>query len=135
MNVDTGKRTPAFLSLDQGMIMAALGNALGHDVLRDAFATRDLERATRPVVGVEEFSAEPRGCTITGTAGADRLRGTRGDDVICGLGGDDLVLAAAATTRCSATRGTTRCSATPATTRCTGTTATTGSAAAAGVTC
>jgi Ca2+-binding RTX toxin-like protein len=30
-------------------------------------------------------------CTITGTAGADRLRGTSGDDVICGLGGDDVL--------------------------------------------
>ncbi len=38
------------------MIMAALGNALGRDVLRDAFATRDVERATRPAVAVEEFN-------------------------------------------------------------------------------
>jgi Ca2+-binding RTX toxin-like protein len=30
-------------------------------------------------------------CTITGTAGNDRLRGTSGDDVICGLGGDDVL--------------------------------------------
>ena len=37
--------------------MAALGNALGDDVLRKAFAARDLERAVRPVIGVEEFSA------------------------------------------------------------------------------
>ena len=50
--------------------MAALGNALGRDVLRDAFATRDVERAVRPAVAVEEFNVEPRGCTITGTEGA-----------------------------------------------------------------
>jgi parallel beta-helix repeat protein len=30
-------------------------------------------------------------CTITGTAGNDRLRGTSGNDVICGLGGDDVL--------------------------------------------
>jgi hypothetical protein len=30
-------------------------------------------------------------CTITGTAGNDRLRGTSGDDVMCGLGGDDVL--------------------------------------------
>jgi hypothetical protein len=30
-------------------------------------------------------------CTITGTAGADRLTGTSGNDVICGLGGDDVL--------------------------------------------
>ena len=40
VNVDTGEASDSYLSLDQGMIMAALGNALGHDVLRRAFATR-----------------------------------------------------------------------------------------------
>lgn len=30
-------------------------------------------------------------CTITGTAGRDRLKGTKGDDVICGLGGPDRI--------------------------------------------
>jgi Ca2+-binding RTX toxin-like protein len=33
----------------------------------------------------------PVACTVTGTAGNDRLRGTSGDDVICGLGGDDVL--------------------------------------------
>lgn len=91
--MDSGKASRAFLSLDQGMIMAALGNALGRDVMRDAFATRDLERAVRPAVAVEEFNVVPRGCTMTGTAGPDRLIGTRRDDVICGLGGDDVIAA------------------------------------------
>ena len=91
VNVDTGDASDSYLSLDQGMIMAAIGNALGKDVLRQAFATNDVERELRPVIGVEEFSASPRPCTITGTAGADRLLGTRGDDVICGLGGDDVI--------------------------------------------
>ena len=39
------------------MIMAALGNALGDDVLRRAFADRELERALRPVIGIERFGA------------------------------------------------------------------------------
>jgi Protein of unknown function (DUF3131)/Putative glucoamylase/RTX calcium-binding nonapeptide repeat (4 copies) len=91
VNVDTHEPERSYLSLDQGMAMAALGNALGHDVLRDAFATRDLERAVRPVVAVEEFNVSPRGCTVTGTPGDDRLYGSRRDDVICGLGGDDVV--------------------------------------------
>jgi hypothetical protein len=91
VNVDTGVVSDSYLSLDQGMIMAAIGNAIGHDVLRHAFATDDVERELRPVIGVEEFSASPRPCTITGTSGPDRLRGTRGDDVICGLGGDDVI--------------------------------------------
>ena len=91
VNVDTGVVSDSYLSLDQGMIMAAIGNALGKDVLRRAFATNDVERELRPVIGVEEFSASPRPCTITGTAGPDRLRGTSGDDVICALGGDDVI--------------------------------------------
>jgi Putative glucoamylase/RTX calcium-binding nonapeptide repeat (4 copies) len=91
VNVDSGVVSDSYLSLDQGMIMAAIGNALGHDLLRRAFSTHDVERELRPVMGVEEFSASPRPCTITGTPGSDRLRGTRGDDVICGLGGDDAI--------------------------------------------
>jgi hypothetical protein len=91
VNVDTGVTSSSYLSLDQGMIMAAIGNALGDDVLRRAFAGSDAERALRPVIGVEEFGSSPRPCTITGTAGPDRLQGTRGDDVICGLGGDDVI--------------------------------------------
>ena len=91
INVGTRYASRSYLSLDQGMIMAALGNALGDDVLRTAFATPALRRAIRPVVGVEEFNASPRGCTITGTARNDQLTGTAGDDVICGLGGDDTI--------------------------------------------
>ena len=91
VNVDSGVVSNSYLSLDQGMIMAAIGNALDRDVLRRAFAREDVERRLRPVMGVEEFSASPRPCTITGTPRADRLRGTRRDDVICGLGGDDRI--------------------------------------------
>ena len=36
--------------------MAALGNALGDDVLRRAFADRELERGLRSVIGRERFS-------------------------------------------------------------------------------
>jgi len=56
VNVQTGRVSSAYLSLDQGMIMAALGNALGGDVLRKAFADRELEDTLRPVIGVERFS-------------------------------------------------------------------------------
>jgi hypothetical protein len=58
VNVQTKHVSDAYLSLDQGMIMAALGNELGDDVLRDAFADRDLERALRPVIGIERFSTQ-----------------------------------------------------------------------------
>ena len=56
VNVQTGHVSDAYLSLDQGMIMASLGNALGGDVLRDAFAGPQEARALRPVIGVERFS-------------------------------------------------------------------------------
>jgi Putative glucoamylase/RTX calcium-binding nonapeptide repeat (4 copies)/Protein of unknown function (DUF3131) len=91
VNVDSGRVSDSYLSLDQGMIMAAIGNALDGDVLRRSFSTLGVERELRPVIGVEEFSASPRPCTITGTAGDDRIRGTERDDVICGLAGDDSI--------------------------------------------
>jgi hypothetical protein len=91
VNVDSGAVSSAYLSLDQGIIMAAIGNALGHDLLRRAFVTKATARTVRPIIGVEEFNSDPRGCTITGTTGPDRLRGTRRADVICGLGGDDRI--------------------------------------------
>ena len=56
VNVQTGRVSDAYLSLDQGMIMAALGNALGDDVLRSAFAGPRLARALRPVIGIERFN-------------------------------------------------------------------------------
>jgi hypothetical protein len=59
VNVQTKHVSNAYLSLDQGMIMAALGNALGDDVLRKAFAGPRLERALRPVIGVERFTTGP----------------------------------------------------------------------------
>ena len=93
VNVGTGTVSTAYLSLDQGMIMAAIGNALAGDMLRSAFAGSEERRALRPLMGVEEFNDDPRGCTITGTAGDDHLVGTPGDDVICAGGGDDVVVA------------------------------------------
>jgi putative glucoamylase/uncharacterized protein DUF3131 len=57
VNVQTGTVSGSYLSLDQGMIMAALGNALGGDVLRRAFAGPDMEHELRPVIGIERFGA------------------------------------------------------------------------------
>jgi hypothetical protein len=61
VNVDSGVVSDAYLSLDQGIIIAAIGNALADDVLRDAFATRSVRNALRPVIGMETFNAAPRG--------------------------------------------------------------------------
>jgi hypothetical protein len=57
VNVDSGRVAPAYLSLDQGMIMAAIGNALTHDGVRRAFLGPDLERSVRPLLAMETFSA------------------------------------------------------------------------------
>ena len=40
--------------------MAAIGNALGGDMLRDAFATDDVRAVLQPVIGQEQFGAGPR---------------------------------------------------------------------------
>jgi len=45
-----------YLALDQGMIMAALGNLLAGDLLRDSFTRGDTERLLRPVIAMEEFA-------------------------------------------------------------------------------
>ena len=54
--VRSGKVAKRYLALDQGMIMGALGNLLGHDLLRDAFTKGGAERNLRPVMAMEEFN-------------------------------------------------------------------------------
>jgi hypothetical protein len=56
VNVQTGEVARHWLALDQGMIMAALDNALTHDRLQGYLAP-SLEPAVRPLLAAEEFSA------------------------------------------------------------------------------
>ena len=51
--------SPYYLALDQGLIMAAIGNVPAQDMLRDAFVTRKFQRALQPVIKVERFNAGP----------------------------------------------------------------------------
>ncbi|MFE3448951.1 glucoamylase family protein [Nonomuraea sp. NPDC059194] len=53
--VRSGKVSKYYLALDQGMIMAALGNALAGDNMRRYFATQAVEAALRPVMEPEEW--------------------------------------------------------------------------------
>jgi hypothetical protein len=46
-----------YLSLDQAMVLGSIGNVLGGNIVRRAFSTREVERAVRPVIGPEQFSA------------------------------------------------------------------------------
>ncbi len=54
---ESGTVARRYLSLDQAMIMGAVGNVLGRDVVRRAFATRTVERRLRPVLAMERFGA------------------------------------------------------------------------------
>jgi hypothetical protein len=56
VNVTTGQVSKRYLSLDQGMVMAALGNALAGDDMRDAFSTGSMEQRVAPLMRMEEFT-------------------------------------------------------------------------------
>jgi hypothetical protein len=58
--VRSGRVAHRYLALDQGMILAALGNLLGGDVLRDAFTPGGPEQLLRPAMRLEEFSVPAR---------------------------------------------------------------------------
>jgi hypothetical protein len=57
--VATGSGTVAerYLSLDQSMIMAAIGNALTRDSLKSYFVDRDMERLLRPAMQRQDFGS------------------------------------------------------------------------------
>ena len=55
INVTTGQVSQRYLSLDQGMIMAALGNELAHDVLRKPFSHGAMKQRLAPLMRMEEF--------------------------------------------------------------------------------
>jgi hypothetical protein len=58
--VRSGTIARRYLSLDQGMVMGAIGNVLGKELLRNAFASPDIERRLRPLLAMEEFSLPAR---------------------------------------------------------------------------
>ncbi|WP_431974813.1 glucoamylase family protein [Micromonospora haikouensis] len=60
VDVTTGRVSKRYLALDQGMAMAALGNALAHDVLRRPFEQGPMQQRVAPLMRMEEFSL-PRG--------------------------------------------------------------------------
>jgi hypothetical protein len=59
VDVTTGAVSRRYLALDQGMIMAALGNALRNDSMRRYFVRGEVKRTIRPLLGIEEFNARP----------------------------------------------------------------------------
>ena len=58
--VGSGEVSREYLSLDQGMIVAALGNALNGDSLRDYVSRGALRKKVRPLMAEEVFSSRGR---------------------------------------------------------------------------
>lgn len=61
VNVTTGQMSERHLSLDQGMIMAALGNALARDDMRAPFAKGAMKKLVAPLMRMEEFTGVTEG--------------------------------------------------------------------------
>ncbi len=59
VDLSSGKVADCVLALDQGMIMAAIANALADDAIQHAFSDGPIETALRPLMGPEEFTAGP----------------------------------------------------------------------------
>ncbi len=64
VNLSNGRISDSILALDQGMIMAAIANALADRVMQHAFSDGAVEKAIRPLMAPEEFTAGP--CDNTG---------------------------------------------------------------------
>jgi hypothetical protein len=59
IDVVTGKVSTFYLALDQGMVMASIGNALRNDRLQDYFVRGPVQGTIRPLLAMEEFTAGP----------------------------------------------------------------------------
>ncbi len=60
VNTRTGVVSHSVLALDQGMILAAIANALADDAMRRAFVDEAMESKLRPLMAPEEFTAGTR---------------------------------------------------------------------------
>ena len=56
-DISTGVISGCILTLDQGMIMAAIANELVDDAMQHLFSDGPIEQAIRPLIAVERFSA------------------------------------------------------------------------------
>src|SRR5271166_19911 len=61
VDVSAGVVAASILTLDQGMIMAAIANALADDAMQHIFSDGQMEQVVRPLIAQEDFSAGPPG--------------------------------------------------------------------------
>ena len=73
VDVSAGKVSPFVLTVDQGMIMAAIANELAGDAMRHAFSDGRIEQSVRPVIAIEEFVAGPPTQSLAVGTTDDRL--------------------------------------------------------------
>jgi hypothetical protein len=79
VDVSDGMVAGSILSVDQGMIMAAIANELEDDVMQHAFCDGQIEKVIRPLIAEEEFFAGlsndpgPRHVPAEGRAAASSL--------------------------------------------------------------
>ena len=59
VNVSSDRVSNCVIALDQGVIMAAIANALADGAMRRAFAEGEIESAIRPLIAPEGFTASP----------------------------------------------------------------------------
>jgi hypothetical protein len=59
VDVVSGEVAWRYLSLDQAMIMAAIGNELRHDMVKQYFVDQEFRKALRPLMAMESFLARP----------------------------------------------------------------------------
>ena len=69
VNISSGVVSEHVLALDQGMIMAAIANALADDVMQHAFSDGPIETAIRPLIAPEEFTAGTSQAANSGPVG------------------------------------------------------------------
>ena len=59
--VRSGTVAERYLSLDQAMIMAAIGNEIRHDLVKRYFVDHEFRKALRPLMAMESFLSRPAG--------------------------------------------------------------------------
>jgi hypothetical protein len=69
--VRSGKVAKTYLALDQGMIMAALGNELAHGNMRRYFAAGEAQRRLAPVLRLEQWDVVPPSPGVRASLGID----------------------------------------------------------------